>query len=1718
MRFNKKFILPLILILLMVILPQAFAGNIDNKNITDDLISSTESNDIVIESVSDMNKTTDGYKYVTTPEPSEAYYVPEESSFIHVTAEYETEDYWNSLDLKGSNMYVYINGSTSGIELSNIASESQDFIVNINDIDYDFKINNTYSLTFSAPKGLLDYASVDRTTQCKFNPLILHVVESLPENNAYETKIVPNTINHIRGESNMVTVVSIYDSKYSKDLSYSNMQVYINEDNGLALNDIKANSTSFIFNITDIEDKLSDGINKLTFHPNTDFLEGIIEGEFIFGELLINVSAQTAENKTSKNIFYESSTEPSNVDYYKGNSSLVTVTINYNETLTNDYINSTAMRVFVNNGEEGILIDNVKGGVKSFTFDLLNISDNLVNGKNTLVFHPNISSLETAFGTTDFNKTFIPLTVNVISNETANETDTNNSSKNDDESQEDNRTIVYQTIPSKSDINYTLITSQTITVNVEYDEIFAELNNTMFVYINGEEIDNRVTVNDAYANSTSFTFDLNQISDKLTSGTNRLTFHPHTGFLEGVISGRYVFNPITVNVNDNADDVIVFESAPLTNNLNYTVGKSYNITVNVDYNTSYADKLESYLMYAYVNGEREENKISLNGIFANQKTFQFDLLTAGDKFINGVNTVTFHPNTNVLEKNIPGKYVFNPLIINVEIPVQYIYVSTEGSDENNGSEESPVASISKAIELVKTTGISNIIVNEGIYYENAITVDASLTMTGKGNVIIDAEQLDRIFKISGAYDVSLYNLTLINGKAPVDGVTEDIHEIVYYAAGGAIAISNDAYVNITDLIFINNTADSFGGAINSESPFTIVKNSIFIGNLAGIFGGAIDFEDINASVDNCTFIGNDATNGGAIGWIGDNAIIINSYFENNTAEVGAAVFIENTHESYGNLIQYCTFINNEAIEQGGAIEVENEQMSSGNEYTQIRNCEFINNYAYNGGAISGYYGDVASIDNIFINNTASYGGAIATISAKSYLSYVGKLYLRNNTIIDCVADENGNGIFTMGYIDSVLNITFIDGKTIHIPDGKAVTLNVTVMDDMGNLISGSPLDFTVNGKATINPASDLIDGFGQVRYVPRENGTIIVSGIYGNEWDMNNYHNVITGKLIVENAIADYFGTVYVDDLEGDDDNTGSEASPVKTFTQGYLLAAREGGSYNIIVGPGTYYVPGYTLEQSFNVTGIGNPILDGKNEGTLFALYGSPNDEFHFTGLTFTNGVAKPSQYSGMYDGGAIFFKGGNLYLVNDIFNRNSANDYGGAVYINKGLDMNSGELYGAYAEITNCTFNNNYAKYDGGAIGLYDCDVLVINSTFNTNSAKYGGAISILIGMGNLTVINSTFSKNTASDSAGALEIEALNTYNTRYFANIINSTFIANSAGFAGAILGQDTNITNCIFKDNFADSYGGAVVLSDNESTISNSVFEGNMAVEGSAYKGNSSLINDNYWGSAVESSKELSDKNIVITNSDDEIKSWYNSLEDLINSKPTNNLSQNSSNVNETNNTSENNTTYGNITDGKENNQNQTNTTPVTINKIKTTLTVSDKTFKVTKSKKISATLKDENNNPIVGKLITFTVNGVNYYGKTDENGTATVKVTLNKAKTFICNVVFEGYVDYENASNTSNIKVVKEKSKLTVSKKVFKAKTKTKKVKVTLKSASKKAIKKVKVTIKIKGKTYKVKTNSKGVALIKVKLTKKGTYKAKVKFAGNKLYKSVTKTVKIKIK
>ena len=171
------------------------------------------------------------------------------------------------------------------------------------------------------------------------------------------------------------------------------------------------------------------------------------------------------------------------------------------------------------------------------------------------------------------------------------------------------------------------------------------------------------------------------------------------------------------------------------------------------------------------------------------------------------------------------------------------------------------------------------------------------------------------------------------------------------------------------------------------------------------------------------------------------------------------------------------------------------------------------------------------------------------------------------------------------------------------------------------------------------------------------------------------------------------------------------------------------------------------------------------------------------------------------------------------------------------------------------------------------------------------------------------------------------------------------------------------------------------------------------------------------------------------------------------------------------------------------------------------------------AKNLVVTLKDSNNKTLANKKVIVKVGSISKVLTTNSKGQLSLNVASFVPKTYTASISFAGDANYKSSSISSKVTVSKGVSKLIAKAKTFKAKVKTKKFSVTLKDSKNRVLKGKKLTIKVKGKTYTATTNKKGVATFKItKLSKKGTYKSKIVFKGDKWYKAISKTVKIKIK
>lgn len=247
----------------------------------------------------------------------------------------------------------------------------------------------------------------------------------------------------------------------------------------------------------------------------------------------------------------------------------------------------------------------------------------------------------------------------------------------------------------------------------------------------------------------------------------------------------------------------------------------------------------------------------------------------------------------------------------------------------------------------------------------------------------------------------------------------------------------------------------------------------------------------------------------------------------------------------------------------------------------------------------------------------------------------------------------------------------------------------------------------------------------------------------------------------------------------------------------------------------------------------------------------------------------------------GLLILHGSVLDFVNCEFIENTTVNGGGAIYVNAASvsfhDCNFADNFAGAGSaafiigninigiISNCTFTNNEAKSDGGALLFYSINPLVrtlftiTNSTFDNNTCipvgTYGGTAVIATRGGaiyadrtDLTITGCSFSNHTISfkpaggSSGGALDFGYQTTVRIDkcHFLNNSIIPYTTGGAAFGGAISAQsDFEIRNCVFAGNHSVGTAGAISLSVsgasvNKTAVANCVFfDNNANIKGGA---------------------------------------------------------------------------------------------------------------------------------------------------------------------------------------------------------------------------------------------------------------------------------------------
>ena len=180
---------------------------------------------------------------------------------------------------------------------------------------------------------------------------------------------------------------------------------------------------------------------------------------------------------------------------------------------------------------------------------------------------------------------------------------------------------------------------------------------------------------------------------------------------------------------------------------------------------------------------------------------------------------------------------------------------------------------------------------------------------------------------------------------------------------------------------------------------------------------------------------------------------------------------------------------------------------------------------------------------------------------------------------------------------------------------------------------------------------------------------------------------------------------------------------------------------------------------------------------------------------------------------GGGIYVEKGKLYMTNVNVTGNKSNNNGAGVHISSS----------SYAELTDCTLENNSSRANGG--GLYNNGTAdLTNCTIENNGANDGGGIG---NVGTITVTDCKVNGNTVGGGGAGIWSSGNATLVKSEFAKNINSI---NGGGITNH---KDMRIAECTVSGNSVSNMGGGVFIDTDGKTVidSNTIINANSAKTG-----------------------------------------------------------------------------------------------------------------------------------------------------------------------------------------------------------------------------------------------------------------------------------------------
>ena len=978
--------------------------------------------------------------------------------------------------------------------------------------------------------------------------------------------------------------------------------------------------------------------------------------------------------------------------------------------------------------------------------------------------------------------------------------------------------------------------------------------------------------------------------------------------------------------------------------------------------------------------------------------------------------------------------------------------------------------------------------------------------------------------------------------------TNDLFIRNYAEDGGAVY--NMGHANFNNSTFTDNHVNGSGGALYLYSGGGNLTNNIFNNNTADISGGAIFISRYNTNVYNSTFADNIANSAAAI-YIVENTVtldplyvtFIDSTFIGNNATVGGTIFLNNSKQHSVFNVTKSQFKDN----MGNIVYLTNaDNITIDNDTRALSDFDLCCIYTNMTAIVMNYFYD--STGHILVNVSCldihlPYGIIQIIIGNKTYTGYL----IEGQGVIDL------DGVNVGYYAVSVL----YNGSSIWAKSSSNVNFTVFKKDvDMDLSIT----NITYGEDAAVEVIfNETVEGFVYIKYdgkiynvtVNGSKATIILDQLDAGNYtfdvtfDSNNYNQTIQSvNLTVFKANStisanvedeDYMENIIINVTTPCEDGVIYVVINNQTY-KGYVI----GGEGSIIVTdlePG-FYTCNVTYNGSdnynscvesvnftvnkLNVTVVSNVEIDDNNDVLIHILtdgddgvaYVIINNNTYTGCIVNRTGVINiTGLLSGYYETSLVY--NGSVHYNPSVVPVNFTVDkydsaisvnvvdvvYGKDVIVNVTTDCDDGEIY---IELNGQKYRGYILDGKGSIIvpslepGFYICNVTY------TGSDNYNPCVESV----NFTVNKIDSSTNTFVElKNGDVYINVLTTGEDSVAYVIFNGTnYTCNITGGQGMIM-----ITG-----------------------LDAGYYDANLTYAGNKYYNPSISYVNFVIGDKIDSSISVNTSDVVYgkdvlinvrTDCDDSIvyvivngQIFEGNIIDGIGLIRVSGLDTGNYELN---------VTYK----GSDIYKPCVASVNFTVNPQSTCIRANDASYIIN----YGGTYKVNFDPLLEGVNITFTINGKNISSTlTDKSGIAVINLSPSQLSSIGAGshnmiVSFAGNTNYLPFNTTVKVSINKENtlfSNVKSVKKYYKSNAKAIQLTATLKNSKNKVIKNQWVYFKVNNKkTYKVKTNSKGVAKLTLnrakikacKLNKKGNYKFTVTYKTTKTFKQATKNGRLKV-